>query len=118
MLESVYLCNLKDKEHGKAMETMLKQFGIDIAYIEDGGVKLEDYISGYYKSTNTPLSFEDEMIIFHDFIDEQIELVLDVFKMAEIPYIKYKVVTTEANLKYNVNELYEKVKEEYRSRFE
>lgn len=58
---------------------------------------------------------EDSFLFFAGMSGEQIDIILDVFKSAKIPYIPYKAMLTNDNIQYPFYHLYKNVKEEYLS---
>lgn len=120
-MEQVLMYNLETKEHGIAMTHMLEQFGIQVKHVarrdltQQVGYLLE--LPGYARSNEEVKPFLDEFIVFHNFAEEQLELVLQVFEMAGIPYIAYKAKTTDENIELSFTKLFENVKEEFKSEY-
>ena len=56
------------------------------------------------------------MLVFHGFSTEQMELVLDIFEGAKIPYLPYKAMTTSQNIEIPFYQFLDNVIEEYESR--
>ena len=52
-------------------------------------------------------------LFFAHFSSEQIDLVLDVFKQAGVPYIPYKAMLTNDNVVYSFEDVYTNVENEY-----
>lgn len=119
MKETVLLCNLADTDKGQAMMKILGQLGIDVKVI-----KKEDILHslGYLLSMDgfeastleiTDENIEEEMMVIHNFSDEQINLMLDIFKGADIPFIPLKAITTPMNIEWSFHQLYQEIKKEY-----
>lgn len=56
---------------------------------------------------------KDSFLFFAGMSGEQIDIILDIFKNAKIPYIPYKAMLTNDNIQYPFYVLYENVKQEY-----
>jgi len=52
-------------------------------------------------------------LFFAYFTMEQLDIVLEVFKQANIPYIPYKAMLTNDNVVYTFEQLYTNVENEY-----
>ncbi|WP_249029931.1 DUF3783 domain-containing protein [Tannockella kyphosi] len=119
MKETVLLLNLKDSAHGKAIETILTQFQIDVVHVNKEAVLQQiGYLlkePGFEPSSKRVDKeiVEEEMIVFYELADEQLELVLEVFKNAHIPFIPLKAIVTPTNIEWTFHKLYEAIKEEY-----
>lgn len=119
MQETVLLLNLKDSAHGQAIETILTQFQINVMHVNREAVLQQiGYLlkePGFEPSSKRVEEeiIEDEMIVFHELADEQLELVLEIFKNAQIPFIPLKAVVTPTNIEWTFYQLFEAVKEEY-----
>ena len=58
-----------------------------------------------------------EMLLMYHIDDETkkiIDIILEVFKNAGIPYIPYKAMLTNDNVNYTFEQLYQNVEQEYR----
>ncbi|MEG0276620.1 MAG: DUF3783 domain-containing protein [Coprobacillus sp.] len=112
----VYHLDLKIKE---AIEKIMSQLDVDVKEILDDDVHQSiGYllgISGYEESEEMfEGKLEKEFVFFAGFSDEQLDLVLEIFKAAEIPYIPYKAMLTPDNVVYPFYRLYQNVEEEYK----
>ncbi len=120
-METVLLYNLSEKDYGKAIIRILEQFGIRIIEVEDKDVGQKvGYLvheAGYLPNNDKAEPFDEEMMVFHDFEEGQVDIVMQVLQMADIPYITLKARTTEKNLDFTFRTLYEKVKEEYEKEY-
>lgn len=119
MKETVLLYNLENSEKGQAIITILKQLGVTIRNIhKDDILQTIGYVLELegFEATKEEIvdqKVEDEMLIIHGFSDEQINLMLDVFKEAKIPFIPLKAVVTTNNVNWSFYKLHGMVKEEY-----
>lgn len=112
----VYRLDLKIKD---AIEKIMSQLDVNVKEILDEDINqtmgyLLD-ISGYEKSEEVfEGELDKEFIFFAGFSDEQLDLVLEIFKAAQIPYIPYKAMLTPDNVVYPFSRLYQNVEEEYK----
>lgn len=60
-------------------------------------------------------TMDKEFLYFANMTDQQLDILLDVFKGAGIPMIPYKAKLTSTNLDYRFHELYKNVEHEYKS---
>ena len=119
--EKVILFNLLNQEKGQIMKTILDQFGVDVIGIENKDLnQTVGYLFGIHGFKKAERDYkktrEEEILVFHGFSQEQMELVLDVFHGAKIPFIPYKAMTTSQNIEMPFHDFLDKVKEEYESR--
>ncbi len=119
--EKVILFNLLNQEKGQIMKTILDQFGVDVIGIENKDLnQTVGYLFGIHGFKKAERDYkktrEEEILVFHGFSQEQMELVLDVFQGAKIPFIPYKAMTTSQNIEMPFHDFLDKVKEEYESR--
>ncbi len=56
-----------------------------------------------------------EFLFFANMTDQQLDILLDVFRGAGIPMIPYKAKLTETNIDYTFCEVYKNVEHEYKS---
>lgn len=71
----------------------------------DGYERLDDHeVSG---------NMTQEFMFFAGMVQEQLDLLLDVFKSAGLPLIPYKAMLTENNVEYLFHQVYENVAHEY-----
>ncbi len=119
MEEMVLLYNLEDSDHGKAICAIFMQLGVHVKHLEEEDFKKQ---IGYLVNEDGYLNQEveadiviptEELLIMHGFHEEQTELVLSVFKNANIPFIPLKAITTPNNIEWSVYKLYTEIKKEY-----
>lgn len=119
MEETVLLYNLKDSIKGETILTILKQLGIAIKHVEAKevlhpiGYLLT--IDGFQpaKKEVEDEKIEEEMLVIHNFSDQQIQVMLEVLKEAGVPLIPLKAVVTPTNVEWSFYTLYQEVKKEY-----
>lgn len=120
MDETVLLYNLKDNEKGKAINAILPQLGIKIRHVESQdilhpvGYLLT--IDGYEATTKNieDEKIEEEMLVIHNFSDEQIQVMLEILKNANVPLIPLKAVVTPTNVDWSFYSLYQEIKKEHK----
>lgn len=119
MKETVLLCNLVDTDKGQAMMKILDQLGINVKIVEKDEIL---HSLGYllsmdgFEASTLEITDEDiveEMMVIHNFSDEQINLMLEIFKGADIPFIPLKAITTPMNIEWSFHQLYQEIKKEY-----
>lgn len=119
MKETVLLYNLQNSEKGNIISTILKQLQIEVRNVEaDEILHPIGYlltIDGYEKAKKeiNDEQIEDEMLVIHNFSDQQIHLLLEVLKEAKVPLIPLKAVVTPTNVDWSFYTLYQEVKKEY-----
>lgn len=118
MKEVVLMFNLKDKDYGIAMGHILSQFNVDVRFVDEEN---HDQTIGYlvgadgFEVTQSVNKFSDEMLVFYNFIGNQVELVFEIFENANLPYIPLKAVTTPNNIEWSAISLRNEVLKEYES---
>ena len=119
MKETLLIYHIEEKVE-QAIRTIMAQLDVDVKVIKDEDVYQKmGYIlelEGYPREDNdSNEKLEKSFLYFAFFLDEQIDIVLEVFKMANIPYIPYKAMYTSQNVNYTFAELYKNVEHEYLS---
>ena len=117
MNEIILLYNFENTKIGDAIETLLKQLGVTVKHIQKEEVNHPlGYllgIEGFEAGKPETKEMKEEMLVIHNFSDKQINVMLELFKSAKIPFIPLKAVVTEKNVFWPFSELHEHVKEEY-----
>ena len=73
-------------------------------------------VPGFEKSEESGKEIpEESFLFFAGMSEDQINLILDVFKGAKIPYIPFKAMLTNDNIAYPFYTLYDNVRNEYLS---
>lgn len=119
MKETLLVYHIEQKAE-QAIRTIMAQLDVDVHVIKDEDIYQKmGYIlglDGYSREENdSNEELEKSFLYFAFFLDEQIDIVLEVFKMANIPYIPYKAMYTQQNVNYTFAELYKNVEHEYLS---
>ena len=118
MKETILLYHVNDEIKVKINEiaTSLK---IDIRIIEDDEIyETMGYLlkmEGYEKSIPQQVDFDmiQEFVFFAGMSDQQLDILLQLFKMNKIPPIPYKAMLTQHNINYTFVQLYQSVSREY-----
>lgn len=119
MNETVLLYNLEKSDKGQIMMKILGQLGIDIKIVDEKDILQPlGYLLNMdgFEATSLEISeevIEEEMMVIHNFSDEQINLMLEIFKGAEVPFIPLKAITTPMNIEWSFHQLYQEIKKEY-----
>ena len=73
------------------------------------------HLEGYERqSQSSLLTMMSEPFVFFAFEkDDQLELLLQLFRLKGIPFIPYKAILTQHNVNYTFSQLYQSVKKEY-----
>ena len=119
MKETVLMYRIEEKAK-QAIVTILKQLDVEIREIgEDETPQQIGYLlnlPGFKKSEEeSQRKCEESFLFFAFFTDEQLDIVLEIFRRASIPYIPYKAMLTNDNVVYTFEELYTNVEHEYES---
>lgn len=117
MKETVLFYNLNENIK-QAIITILKQLDVETKEIfqEDASQQMGYLLdlSGYKKKEEKSEKHLSEPFLFFAYFSmEQLDIVLEVFKRAEIPYIPYKAMLTNDNVVYTFEQLYMNVENEY-----
>lgn len=118
MKETILLYHVNDEIKVKINEiaTSLK---IDIRIIEDDEIyETMGYLlkmKGYEKSIPQQVDFDmsQEFVFFAGMSDQQLDILLQLFKMNKISPIPYKAMLTQHNINYTFVQLYQSVSREY-----
>ena len=119
MKETLLIYHIEEKVE-QAIRAIMAQLEVEVQVIKDEDIYQKmGYIlgiDGYTREENdSNEKLEKSFLYFAFFLDEQIDIVLEVFKMANIPYIPYKAMYTSQNVNYTFAELYKNVEHEYLS---
>lgn len=116
MVETVLLFNFESNEYGNKIQFILSQFGIKVLFIdrESHHQQLGFLLSlDGFKSNEGIEMFDEEMIIFHQFNEDQMSLVLDVLQGADIPFVPLKAFTTNTNIEWSALRVKNEIEKEY-----
>lgn len=117
MKETVLFYHLEESIQ-KAITTILKQLDVEMKEIfqEDASQQmgyLLDIPGFEKKEEKSEKTLTESFLFFAYFTSEQLDIVLEIFKRAEIPYIPYKAMLTNDNVLYTFEQLYTNVEHEY-----
>ena len=118
MKETVLLYNIEKTDAGKAMISILKKMDIDVIIVKTKDLNnpigyilgLDDYKRSHEIIKKVP---KDEMMVLANFEEKQIDILLEIFKKANIPFIPLKAMVTETNISWPFIQLLNNVKDEY-----
>lgn len=118
MQETILLFHMEE-ELKKIITIICAQLGVTVKEIDEKdicqkmGYILE--IDGYERLDDHEVSgnMTQEFMFFAGMVQEQLDLLLDVFKSAGLPLIPYKAMLTENNVEYLFHQVYENVAHEY-----
>ena len=119
MKETLLIYHIEEKVE-QAIRAIMAQLEVEVQVIKDEDIYQKmGYIlglDGYSREeNNSSEKLDKSFLYFAFFLDEQIDIVLEVFKMANLPYIPYKAMFTQQNVDYTFAELYKNVEHEYQS---
>ena len=104
MKDTILIYRLSDDIKGKIKE-IAHELDIDVRDIS---------IQHLYQEQMLPSSSMDQPFVFFALNkDEQLDLLLQLFRMKGIPHIPYKAVLTQYNVDYTFARLYQSVASEY-----
>lgn len=117
MKEKVLFYHL-DENVQNAIVTILKQLDVETKEIfQEDAVQQMGYLinlPGYQKKNEkSEVELTEPFLFFAHFSMEQLDIVLEIFKNAKIPYIPYKAMLTNDNVVYTFEQLYTNVENEY-----
>lgn len=106
--------NVKD-----IMSIILKQLDVEMREIDEKDISQQ---MGYllnlpgYQRQNVEIegNLNETFLFFAHFSNEQLDIILDVFRNAGIPFIPYKAMLTNDNVVYTFQQLYKNVENEYK----
>ncbi|OUP77188.1 DUF3783 domain-containing protein [Erysipelatoclostridium sp. An173] len=118
MQETVLLYNIDKTEAGKAIISILEKLNVEVIIVKTSDLMspigyilgIEDYQRGTEALTSIP---HDDMMVLAGFEDGQVDILLQIFKEANIPFIPLKAIVTKTNIDWTFKQLLENVKKEY-----
>jgi hypothetical protein len=107
-----------DNEILKIMKILLDQLEVELKEIKDEDIhQTMGYllnVPGFNREKNGEEKAPTSSFVFFSGMGmEQLNLILDLFKNANIPYIPYKAMLTNDNINYRFYDLYKNVEKEY-----
>lgn len=117
MKEKVLFYHLEESVQ-KAIQTILEQLDVETKEIfQEDAIQQMGYLiqlPGYQKKEGkSEIKLTEPFLFFAHFSMEQLDIVLEIFKNAKIPYIPYKAMLTNDNVVYTFEQLYTNVENEY-----
>lgn len=118
MNEEIYYYHL-DESTQRIMAIILAQLDVPFKEIkEEDTHQTINYIIGKNKKrnddTNDPMVCPSEsFLLFHNFNQDQTDLVMRLFENAKVPYIPYKGIVTNENCNRTFTKLFVDIKQEY-----
>lgn len=120
-MQEVILVYKLDSHIKMIIERICSQLGIEVREIPESDIcQKMGYllnIEGFERLEDVEVEgdMSKEFLYFAHMVDQQLDILLDVFKGAGIPMIPYKAKLTSTNLDYKFYELYKNVEHEYKS---
>lgn len=118
MKETVYLYHMNPQTQ-EIIERLCQQLDVDVKEISDQDIcQKMGYIigiDGYERLEDVSVSddMSQEFVFFVGMVSEQLDILLELFKMSGLPFIPYKAMLTENNVEYLFYQLYRNVAHEY-----
>ncbi|MCI9131479.1 DUF3783 domain-containing protein [Thomasclavelia cocleata] len=118
MQETVLLYNIDKSEAGKAIISILEKLNVKIIIVKSSDLMNPiGYIlgeKGFERGTEALTTIpNDDMLVMAGFEDKQIDILLQIFKEANIPFIPLKAIVTQTNVNWTFMQLLNNVKNEY-----
>ena len=116
--ETVLLYNIDKTEAGKAIISILEKLDVKVVIVKTSDLMCPlGYIlklDGYQRGTEALTSIlNDDMMVLAGFEEDQIDILLEIFKKANIPFIPLKAMVTNTNIEWTFKHLLDNVKREY-----
>lgn len=118
MNELVLLYHVEGDTRDKILN-ILKQLDVEYRDIPDEDIHQKMgyllQIPGYENSKDQikDAKLDKEFIFFAHMSNEQLDILLQLFKASKVPFIPYKAMLTESNIEYRFYDLYQNVQHEY-----
>ncbi len=118
MQETVLLYNIDKSEAGKAIISILEKLNVKIIIVKSSDLMNPiGYIlgeKGFERGTEALTTIpNDDMLVMAGLEDKQIDILLQIFKEANIPFIPLKAIVTQTNVNWTFMQLLNNVKNEY-----
>ena len=118
MEETVLLYNIDKTQAGKAIISILEKLNVKIIIVESCDLMnpigyilgIEDFQRGSEALTTIP---QDDMMVMAGFEEKQVDILLQIFREANIPFIPLKAIVTQTNVIWTFMQLLQNVKNEY-----
>ena len=118
MQETVLLYNIDKTDAGKAIISILEKLNVEVIIVKSSDLMSPiGYILGadnFERGTEALTEIaQDDMMVMAGFEDKQVDLLLQIFKEANIPFIPLKAIVTQTNVNWTFMQLLKNVKTEY-----
>ena len=118
MQETVLLYNIDKTDAGKAIISILEKLNVEVIIVKSSDLMspigyilgADNFERGTGALTEIP---QDDMMVMAGFEDKQVDLLLQIFKEANIPFIPLKAIVTQTNVNWTFMQLLKNVKTEY-----
>lgn len=118
MQETVLLYNIDKTDAGKAIISILEKLNVEVIIVKSSDLMspigyilgADNFERGTESLTEIP---QDDMMVMAGFEDKQVDLLLQIFKEANIPFIPLKAIVTQTNVNWTFMQLLKNVKTEY-----
>lgn len=118
MQETVLLYNIDKTDAGKAIISILEKLNVEVIIVKSSDLMspigyilgVDNFERGTEALTEIP---QDDMMVMAGFEDKQVDLLLQIFKEANIPFIPLKAIVTQTNVNWTFMQLLKNVKTEY-----
>ena len=128
MQETVLLYNIDKTDAGKAIISILEKLNVEVIIVKSSDLMspigyilgADNFERGTEALTEIP---QDDMMVMAGFEDKQalanaqhlaeVDLLLQIFKEANIPFIPLKAIVTQTNVNWTFMQLLKNVKTEY-----
>lgn len=118
MQETVLLYNIDKTDAGKAIISILEKLNVEVKIVKTSDLMSPlGYILGYdgFERGAEALKTipQDDMMVMSGFEDKQVDILLQIFQEANIPFIPLKAIVTQTNVNWTFMKLLNSVKAEY-----
>lgn len=118
-MQETILCHQLSKQLIEQIEPILKSLNVKLVMIDRKDmIQTMGYLLGYSefeeRKGKPKRKFNQPILFFVDFADEQITVLLEIFQRAQVPYIAYKAKLSSTNVYYSFEDVYTNVENEYR----
>ena len=118
MEETVLLYNIDQTEAGKAIISILEKLNVKVISVKSSDLMnplgyllgVDDFERGTEALNEIP---NDDMMVLAGFEDQLVDILLQIFQEAKIPFIPLKAIVTQTNIHWTFMQLLKNVKAEY-----
>lgn len=118
MQETVLLYNIDKTEAGKAIISILEKLNVKVTIVKSSDLMnplgyilgIDDFERGTEALKTIP---QDDMMVLAGFEEKQVDILLQIFQEANIPFIPLKAIVTQTNVNWTFMQLLQNVKNEY-----